>query len=109
MPVKRSGPGLLNPVTPSQENYLRSTQGSTELVWSVTGGGEFSNADHLRTLIEERRDGKKERDVAYEYIFKVLASNLKGTDKRLLISAKITSAWLSVSVTTVLGTVISAT
>ena len=53
MPAKKSTLGLLNPVTASQENYLRSTQGITELVRGVTGGGVFSNANHLRTLSEE--------------------------------------------------------
>ena len=56
IPVKKSGLGILNPLTLAQEKYLSSQRGSTELVWSVTGGGAFSNADHLQTLSEERRD-----------------------------------------------------
>ena len=71
MPVKKSGLGLLNPVTSSKEKYLRSQRGSAEIVWGVTRGGAFSNADHLRNLSEERRDGKKDRDVAHK-------SRLKG-------------------------------
>ena len=71
MPVKKAGLGLLNTVTSAQENYLRSTKGSTELMRDVTGGGGLSNTDHLRTLSEERRDGKEARDVEYE-------SRLKG-------------------------------
>ena len=31
---------------------LSSQKGSAELVWSLTGGGAFSNADHVRTLSE---------------------------------------------------------
>ena len=58
--VKKTGRGLLNPVTSDQENYLSSTQGSAELVWDVTGGVAFSNADHLRNLSKERREGKKD-------------------------------------------------
>ena len=42
-------------------------------------------------------------------ILKFLVSNVQGTDKRLLLCAKITGAWLSIHGTTVSGTVISAT
>ena len=56
----------------------------------MTGGGEFSNASHLHTLSEERRDRKEARDVAYESRLKGLVSDLKGTDNRLLLRAKIT-------------------
>ena len=107
--VNKYGLGLLNTVTSDQENYLSSTRGSEELVRAVTGGGAFSNADHLWTLREERRDKKKDRDVAYEYRLKGLVRNIKVTDKLLLIRAKNTGAWLSVSGTTVSGTVLSAT
>ena len=64
MTVKKSGLGLLNPVMSPQEKYSISTQGSAELVREVKGGGGFSNTKHLRNLSEERRDGKKYRDVA---------------------------------------------
>ena len=75
----------------------------------MTGGDAFSTLDHLQTLSEERRDGKKARNIAYESILKGLVSNLKGTNKRLLLSAKCTGDWLSVCNTTVSGTVLSAT
>ena len=104
MPVNKSGLVLLNPVTSSQEKCLSSIRGSAELVRAVTGGGAFSNADHLRTLSEERRGGKK-----HEYRFKGWVRNIKGTDKRLLLCAKITAAWLIVRGTTVSGTVLYAT
>ena len=52
MPVKKAGLGLLNPVTSEKEKYLSSQRGSAELIRAVTGGGAFSNADHLRTLGE---------------------------------------------------------
>ena len=71
MPVKKSGLGLLNLVTSAHDNYLRSTWRNAELVQTVTEGGEFSNDDHLRTLSEERRYGKKYRDVAYESRLKI--------------------------------------
>ena len=55
--VRKSGLGLLNPVKSAQEKYLISTRGSAELTRAVTGGGEFSNTNHLQTLSDERRDG----------------------------------------------------
>ena len=109
MLVKKASMGLLNPVTSAQEKYLQYQQGSAELVRAVTGGGLFLNADHLRTLMEERRDGKKNRDAVYESNLKGLVINIESTDKRLLIHAKITGAWLSIRGTTVSGAVVSAT
>ena len=107
--VRKSGLGLLNPVTSAKEKYLSSTRVSAELTRAVTGGGGFSNAKHLRTLSEECRDGKDSRDVAYKSRLNGLVRNIQGTNKCLFLRAKITGAWLSVSGTTVLGTVLSAT
>ena len=76
---------------------------------TVTGGGAFSNFEHLWTLSEERYDRKKAREAAYKSRLKCLVSDIKGTDKHLLLHAKIIGAWLSVRVTTVSGTVKSAT
>ena len=109
MPVTKAGLELLNPVTSAQEKYLSSSQGSTELTRAVTGGGGFSDADHLRTLSEERRDRKEARDVAYESRLKGLVSDVKGFDKQLLLRAKITGTWMSVRGTSVSGTVLFAT
>ena len=92
MSVRKSGLGFLNPVTSDQEKYLRSTRGSLELIWAVTGGGELSNADHLRILSEERHDGKESQDIAYKSRLKGLVRDIKGTDKPLLIRAKITGS-----------------
>ena len=72
IPVKKSGPGLLNPVRSEQEKYLSSHQGSAELVWAVTGEGAFSNADHLQTIGEERHDRKKDQDAMYKTKLKCL-------------------------------------
>ena len=109
MPVKESGLGILNPVTSAQKNYLSSTRGSAELVRDVTGRGAFSDADHLRTLSEKQRDGKKYQNVVYKSRLKGFVINLKGADKRLFLRAKITSAYLSIHGTTVSGTVLTAT
>ena len=75
----------------------------------MAGGGGVSNAYHLRTLSEDQCDWKKSWDVAYESRLKGLLSDLQGTDKLLLIRAKITGACLSVRNNTVSGTVLSAT
>ena len=108
-PGRKPGMGLTNIVMSAQEKYISSIRGSAELVRAVTGGRKLSNTDHLRTLSEERRDGKEARDVAYESRLKSLVRNLQGTDKRQLLRAKITGAWLSVHGTTVSVTVLSAT
>ena len=79
------------------------------MVRAVTGWEGFSNAKHLRTLIEEQHERDKSRDVVYKSSFKGLVSNLQCTDKSLLIRPKITGAWLSARGTTVSGTVLSAT
>ena len=109
IPVKKPGLGLLNPLISSQEKYLRSQWGSMELVWDVMGGGGFSNYDHLRTLSDERDDGKKDRDAAYKTKLNGLVRDLKGTYKRLILRAKNTGAWLSVRGTTVSDIVLSTT
>ena len=64
-------------------------------------GGAFSNDKHLRTLSEERRDGKKDWDAAYKTKLKGLVRDLKGTYKRLLLHTKSTGAWPIVRSTTV--------
>ena len=109
MTFKKSGMGILNPVTSAQDKYKISQRGSAELVRAVTGGGAFSNAFHLWTTIEEKRDGKKDRDAAYETKLKGLVRDLKGTDKGLLLRAKSTGDWMNVRGTIVSGTVLSAT
>ena len=73
------------------------------------GGGAFSNAGHLQTLGEERRDGKKYWEAAYETKLQGLVRDLKGTSRRLILRAKSTGAWLSVRGTTFSGTVLSDT
>ena len=109
MPVKKARLGILNPLISAQDKYLISTRGRTELKRAVTGGGELFNAGHLHTLSEEQCDRKKDRNVAYNSWLKGLVSDLKGTDKRVLICAKTTGAWMSVRGNTVSGTVLSAT
>ena len=106
MPVKMAGLGLMNPVTSVKEKYLSSQWGSAELIRAVTGGGAFSNADHIRTLGEERCDGQKNWEVANKTKLRGLFQDLKGADRRLNIWAKSTGAWISINGTTVSGTVL---
>ena len=75
----------------------------------MTGGGAFSNANHLQTIWEEIRDGKKDQDTVYKTKLKGLVRDLKGTNKRLILRAKSTGTWLSVCSTTGSGTVLSST
>ena len=75
----------------------------------MTGGGAFSNIDHIWNLSEEICNKKKYRDTAYETKLTGLVRNLKVTDKLQILCAKITGSWLSVRGTTALGTVLSAT
>ena len=76
---------------------------------AVTGGEAYSNADHLRTLGEERRDGKKYREAKNQTKLKGLVCNIKGNKRRLILRNKRAGAWLSICGTTVSGTVMSAT
>ena len=59
IPVKKSGLGLLNAVTPKKYKYLSFQRKSKYLILSVMGGGAFSNANQILSLREERRDGQK--------------------------------------------------
>ena len=79
------------------------------MVRDVTGGGGFSNVDHLWTVSEERRERNKCGDVAYKSRLKGLVSYHQGTDKHILIRANSTGSWMSLRGTTVSGTLLSAT
>ena len=61
------------------------------------------------TLSEERRDRNKDQDAVYESKLKGLVSDIKSTDKRLILRAKSTGDWPSVHGNTFSGTVLSAT
>ena len=92
----------------SESNDVRTGEVLKVHVRERSGGG-FPNADHVWNLSEERRDRKQAQDVVYKSRLKGLVNDLKVTDKRLLLCAKITGAWLSVRVATVSGTVLSGT
>ena len=109
MPIKMSGMGLLNPVTSLKEKHLSSQRVITELIRAMMGRRAFFNDNQILTLGEERRDGKKYQEVANKTKLKGLVRDLNGTDRRLILRAKITGAWTSIRGTTVSGTVFSAT
>ena len=88
--------------------------GGQEIRTGNPESSDFRSGEVIKLHTRERRtdtgrDRKESQDVAYESRLKGLVSNLKGTDKRLLLCAKITGAWLSICGTTVSGTVLSAT
>ena len=109
MPAKKYGLVLLNPVMSANEKYLSSQHTSTHLIQSVMGEGEFSNADHLLALREERCDGQKNQDDVNGAKLKKLVADLDYTDRRPILRSKNTVAWLNVHVTTVTGTVLDST
>ena len=57
---------ILNKVISEKDKYLSSQRGIAKLIWVVMGGGAFSNPAHLWTIIEERRDDQKDREVTNE-------------------------------------------
>ena len=54
----------------SESRYVRKRKipkfsaGSAELIWATTGGGAFSNIDHLLEIGEGMRDRQKHQDDA---------------------------------------------
>ena len=69
----------MSSVTSAKEKYASSHLGSAELIRPVMGVGAFSNANHLRVLGEESRDGQKDRDEANKTKLTVLFDTSKVT------------------------------
>ena len=63
--VSKARLGLLNPLMSSQKEGLKLHTREHRTGTGRDGRGGVSNADHLQTLSEERRDGKEARDVTY--------------------------------------------
>ena len=61
MLFKKSVLGLQNPMKSAVEKYVSLRRASTELIQFMKGEGEFSNANRLLALREERRDEKNSR------------------------------------------------
>ena len=89
MPVKKSGLGLLNPVTSANDKYLSFQKASTKFIQDVMRGGAFSGANHLLVFREERRNGEKKRDDVNDSKLKGLVRDLDTTNWRLILRAKI--------------------
>ena len=75
----------------------------------MTGEGEFSNANQLLMLREERHDGQEKRDDVNDAKLKELVTYLNSTDRSLILRAKNTGVWLNVRGTVVTGTLLAAT
>ena len=75
----------------------------------MKGVGAFSNANHLLVPREERRYRQENRYDTNDTTLKVLAGDLKGADRRLILWAKNTGAWMTIRSTVVIGTVFPAT
>ena len=79
------------------------------MIGVVTGKKEFSTADHIRVVKEERRDGKKYRDGTNGAKIGGIINDQGNPEKRLFLRANHTGYWLILWGTTLIGTVLSAT
>ena len=75
----------------------------------MTGEIEFSTADHLQGLREERRDRKKNRDEANDAKLGGIVNNTKKPNGCLILRAKNRGSWLTMCGTTVTVIVLAAT
>ena len=74
----------------------------------MMGESEFSIADHLQAVKEERSNERKTRDDINEAKIEVIIHTFDKFDHCLLICSKQTRSWLTVQGTTVTGTVLLA-
>ena len=109
MMVKTSGLGLQDPVTSANKKYLILMRASSKAIISVMVAREFSTADNLLALREERRDGQKIQDDANVAKLKGLVDDLEASDRRLIIRAKKKGYYLTLRGTTVTSTLLAAT
>ena len=109
LPVNKSGLGLQNYVTSAAEKYTSLLRAICKMIGAVMGDREFSTADHIREIKEERQYGKKYRDELNGTKLRGIVSDQGNSKKRLLLRAKHTSSWMSVWGTTVTGTVFDET
>ena len=108
MPVKKSGLVLLNTVASANEKYPILHWESAELIQAMTGGGTFSNTDHLLALREEMCDRQKNWYGANDAKLKGLFKDLNTTARGLILHAKNIGAWKIVQVTMVTDKLLSA-
>ena len=74
----------------------------------MTGGGAFSNADHLLEIREERSDRYKTWDYTNDATIKGSVGNLIGNDQSLILHSKNTGSWMNVLDTTLTGNFLGA-
>ena len=75
----------------------------------MTGESEFSTADHLLALREDRHERQKIWDGANDAKLGGIVENLKAPDCHLILRIKHTGSWLTVQGTTVTGRLLAAT
>ena len=75
----------------------------------MTGGGAFSNSDHLLAIREERHGGQENRDGIKNAKLKEIVADLNSSNHFWILRAKNIGAFLNVRSTTVTGTVLGAT
>ena len=109
LPVNKYGLGLHNPVTSAAEKYTSLLHANYNMIGAVTGEMQFSTADHLRAVKEERQDGNKYWYDENDAELRVIVNYHGDFDKSLFLRANHTGYWLSVRGTTVTGTVLPAT
>ena len=96
MRVNKSGLGLLNIVTSTNEKESSSNRSSTELIQSMAAEGSFSNSNNLLALREERCNIRKKWDDVNDTKLKELFPDLDTSDHHLILRAKNTCTWLNV-------------
>ena len=102
MPVKKSGLGLLNPITSVNDKCLSFQRARADLM----GEGAFSNANRLLALREESHDEQKNQDDDNDAKLKGLVRDLYSTYFCLILCTENTGGWFNVQGTTVTGTVL---
>ena len=108
MRVNKSGLGLQDPVKLANKKYPSFLRAICNLIGSVKGYRDFSTADHLLVLREERRDNQKIRYDANWSKLKGLVRYLEVLDHRIIICAKNLGYWMTVWGTILTGIVIVA-
>ena len=108
MPVKKSGLGLQDLVTSSNDKYLSLICTSRDLIGSLAGESEFSTTYNLQAVKEERCGGKKSSDVN-DIKLEVIFNHIPTLERSLFIHAKDMGSCLTVWGTTVTGKLLAVT
>ena len=74
----------------------------------MVGGGSFPDMYHPLDLRGEMRDRKKNWDEANDSKLKGLVRDLIGTDRRIILRAKITGYWMNIQGNILAGIVLLA-